>query len=147
MASNLHGSALVLGDRGVLIVGASGSGKTTLALSLLAQSQVTGRLVRLIGDDQLLVSSRGDRLVCAAPSTIRGLAEVHGLGPRPLEVEAAAVIDLMVRLLPAEEAERFPEDTTETICGCITPRLGLRERNTIGSMLAVWARLSMRPFG
>jgi serine kinase of HPr protein (carbohydrate metabolism regulator) len=146
-ASNLHGTALVVGDRGVLIDGGSGSGKTTLALGLLTQLPAPGRLVRLIGDDQLLFSSHGGRLVCAAPSTISGLAEVHGLGPRPLEVEEAAIIDLVVRLLPAEEAERFPEDATETICDCITPLLRLRERNTTGSVLAVWARLSMRPFG
>ncbi|MGB3386548.1 MAG: type IV secretion system DNA-binding domain-containing protein [Pseudaminobacter sp.] len=143
-ASNLHGTALVVGDRGVLILGASGSGKTTLALSLLTQMRASGQFACLVADDQLLVSRQGERLVCEAPTTIRGLAEVHGLGPRQLESEAKAVIDLVVRLLPA--AERFPEEESETISGCAIPALRLGERNTAGALLAVRARLSRPPF-
>lgn len=142
-ASNLHGTALVVGDRGVLIVGASGSGKTTLALTLLAQLQKSGQFARLVADDQLLVSQRGGRLVFAAPPAIQGLTEVHGLGPHSIDVEAKAVIDLVVRLLPA--AERFPEDESEIISGCAIPCLRLGERNTAGALLAVLAHLSIPP--
>lgn len=143
-ASNLHGTALVVGDRGVLIVGASGSGKTTLALSLITRMRASGRFACLVADDQLLASGQGGRLVCAAPDTIRGLAEVHGLGPRLLESEAKAVIDLVVRLLPA--AERFPEEESETMSGCVIPVLRLGERNTAGALLAVSALLMKAPF-
>ncbi|TIU15608.1 MAG: HPr kinase/phosphorylase, partial [Mesorhizobium sp.] len=34
-AENIHGTALLIGECGVLITGPSGSGKTTLALTLL----------------------------------------------------------------------------------------------------------------
>ncbi|RUM98563.1 HPr kinase/phosphorylase [Pseudaminobacter arsenicus] len=142
-ASNLHGTALVVGDRGVLIVGASGSGKTTLALTLLAQLQKSGQFARLVADDQLLVSQRGGRLVLVAPPAIQGLTEVHGLGPCPIDVEAKAVIDLVVRLLPA--AERFPEEESEIISGCAIPCLRLCERNAVGARPAVLARLSIPP--
>lgn len=141
--SNLHGTALIVGDRGVLIVGASGSGKTTLALALLAQLQRSGRFARLVADDQLLASQRGGRLVCAAPPSIQGLTEVHGVGPWAIDVQAKAVIDLVVRLLP--EAERFPEEESETISGCVIPCLRLRERHKAGALLAVLARLSLPP--
>lgn len=144
-ASNLHGTALVVGDRGLLILGNSGSGKTTLALALVTQSLRAGRFARLVADDRSIASQQGGRLVCAAPPAISGLAEVRGLGPRTIEIEGRAVIDLIIRLVPI--AERFPEEQSEIMEGCTLPCLRLAERNTTGAQLAVWARLSRPPFG
>lgn len=63
-ARNLHGTAVVLGDRGVLITGPSGSGKTTLALALVEACRVLGHFARLVSDDQVWVTeSRGSLLV------------------------------------------------------------------------------------
>ncbi len=145
-AANLHGTALVLGDRGLLIAGASGSGKSTLALTLIAQFQTNNRLARLVGDDQVLISARGGRVTCKAPSPIGGLIEVFGQGPKPIGFEECAVIDLLVRLVSPAEAERFPEDRFEDVAGCRLPCLLLAERNAAGAALAVSARLSMPPF-
>lgn len=142
-APNLHGTALVLGERGLLIVGPSGSGKSTLALALLARF----RQARLVADDQVLVSALAGRLVCRAPSAIRGLVEVHGVGPQPIEAEPAAVIDLVVRLVPAESLQRLPDDAFEEVAGCRLPLLEVRERDVEPALAAVAARLSLPPLG
>jgi serine kinase of HPr protein (carbohydrate metabolism regulator) len=146
VATNLHGTALVLGDRGVLILGASGSGKSTLALILIAQFQASNRLARLLSDDQVLISARGGRLVCKAPPTISGLVEVFGLRPKPIGFEESAVIDLLVRLVSPAETERLAEDRFEEMAGCRLPCVLLAERNATGAALAVSARLSLPPF-
>jgi serine kinase of HPr protein (carbohydrate metabolism regulator) len=146
-APNLHGTALVIGDCGLLILGPSGSGKSTLALALLSRFGGAGRLVRLVADDQVLVSVRNGRLLCRAPATISGLAEVHGVGPSKLAFEPAAVIDLAVRCLPKHQVERLPDEAFETIAGCSLPLLAVREREVEPALAAIAARLSLPPFG
>jgi serine kinase of HPr protein (carbohydrate metabolism regulator) len=143
----MHATALVLGDRGVLITGPSGSGKTTLALTLIKRCAAQPRFARLVGDDQLFVAATGGRLVASAPDTIAGLAEVHGLGPRPLPTLANAVIDLVVRLAPERDAPRLPDPSNETIAGIAIPLLVLPSRNALAASLAVTAWLAAPPFG
>jgi serine kinase of HPr protein (carbohydrate metabolism regulator) len=144
---NIHATALLVGDRGLLVTGASGSGKTTLALALIARFATQGRLCRLIGDDRVLVRGHGGRLVCRAPAPIAGLAEVHGIGPQPTEFEPAMVADLVLRLVPAGEADRLRPDATETLAGCALLRVDLVERNVAAALPVVAARLGLRPFG
>jgi len=144
---NLHGTALVLGDRGVLVLGASGSGKSVLALALISRFREAGRLACLVSDDQVLVGVRAGRLVCRAPEAIRGLVEVHGVGPRAFAVQPEAVIDLAVRLVPPNTTQRLPEDEFEDVAGCRLPLLRIRERDALPAMAAVAARLSLPPFG
>lgn len=146
-APNLHGTAIVLGDRGLLILGASGSGKSTLALRLLSQFGNAGRLARLVADDQVLVSGRDGRLLCRAPAAIEGLVELHGVGPQRLATEPAAVIDLAVRLRPDNETERLPDEAFEEVAGFRLPLLVVRERNAELAVAAVAARLFLPPFG
>lgn len=146
-APNLHGTVLVLGDSGLLIVGPSGSGKSTLALRLLSQFSEPGRLARLVADDQVLVSARYGRLLCQAPAAIEGLVEVHGVGPQRLDTEPAAVIDLVIRLLPKQETERLPDDAFEEVSGCRLPLLLVPERSAELAAVAIAARLGLPPFG
>jgi serine kinase of HPr protein (carbohydrate metabolism regulator) len=147
VAKNIHASAVVLGDRGVLIAGPSGSGKTGLALALVSHAKSFGLFGRLVGDDQLLLSVHNGRLLCAAPPTIAGLAEVRGLGPSPLEFEARAPVDLYVALVDDAAAGRFPETETTTIEGCEIASLTLAAGDRQAALLAVTARLSLPPFG
>lgn len=144
--ANVHGTAVVLGDRGILITGPSGSGKSTLALELIGRFGSHGRFARLVADDQLFVTGRGGRLVCQAPPPITGLVEVRGLGPRPIGVEAAAVVDRVVRLVPEDELARVQEEAAEVIAGCTLPRIDLPARNvdSAARMLICW--LGMPPF-
>lgn len=146
VADNIHATALLVGDRGLLITGPSGSGKTTLALALIDHCGASGLFSRLIGDDQLFVASHGDRLVCRAPATIAGLVEVAGIGPRPLRFEPAGVIDLVVRLVPPQELPRFQEEATEMIAGCLLPRIDVARQNVTTAVPVLMARLPIRPF-
>ncbi|WP_411962703.1 HPr kinase/phosphorylase [Mesorhizobium sp. ES1-1] len=143
---NIHATALLIGDRGILVTGASGSGKTTLALALIAHCRPCGLFARLVGDDQLFVEGHAGRLVCRVPAVIAGLAEVPGLGPRPLPFEPACVVDLHLRLLAAGGTARFQEDAASTIAGCLVPRIDLAERNVTAALPAIAARLSIALF-
>lgn len=143
---NLHATAVVLGDRGVLIAGASGAGKTGLALALIAHVRAFGRFARLVGDDQVFLRAAGVRLVCIAPATIAGQAEIRGLGPRPVDFEPLAIVDLLVRLAPRSTAPRFPEDATERLAGCEVPRLLLADGDRDAAVLAVASCLDLPPF-
>jgi serine kinase of HPr protein (carbohydrate metabolism regulator) len=144
---NLHATAIVIGDRGILIRGASGSGKTALALAVIAAARATGRFGVLLADDQVLLSVRQGRLVCLAPPTIAGLVEVRGLTPRPVSHEPSAVIDLIVTLVEQAEAPRYSEDRWSEIAGCMLPELLLAAQDAPGALPALFARLSLPPFG
>ena len=96
VAGNIHATAVVLGDRGILIQGDSGSGKSTLALALVTGFVRAGRFARLVADDQVMVEARRGRLLAHTPESIAGLGEIHGLGPRAMEHEGTAVVDLVV---------------------------------------------------
>jgi serine kinase of HPr protein (carbohydrate metabolism regulator) len=145
-ASNIHATALLVGDRGILVMGASGSGKTTLALALVGRFAARGLFSRLVGDDQLFTACHAGRLVCRAPEAIAGTVEVFGIGPRPVVVEPAMVVDLVLRLVPADRAERLQADAVETIAGCALPRIDLAERNVNAAAPVVAARLGLAPF-
>lgn len=139
---NLHATAVVLGDRGVLIMGASGAGKTHLALALLEAARANGRFARLIADDQVLLATRGGCLIAATPAPLVGLVEFHGLGPHPVQTEEKAVIDLAVRLVAAREASRYQEPREEKWGGVALPTLDFSERHAAAAARAILAALS-----
>ncbi len=135
---NIHATALLAGDCGLLITGASGAGKSTLALALIGHFRSLGLFSRLVADDQLFISGHGGRLVCQAPPTIAGLAEVAGIGPQPLAFEKEAVIDLCV--------QGYQMDATIEIAGCTSAALDVAPRTDTAAVAAVSARLSIASF-
>ncbi|AZO10320.1 MULTISPECIES: serine kinase [unclassified Mesorhizobium] len=143
---NIHGTAILIGERGVLIVGPSGSGKTTLALALIDHCRARAQFARLVGDDQLFASCHGGRLVCRTPATIAGLVEVPGIGPQPVPFEPAAVIDLAVRLVERSETARLQDEATEEFAGCAVPIVDVVRQNATSALPVVMARLSARLF-
>jgi HPr kinase/phosphorylase len=119
-----HGSAVLLGEIGVLIRGASGSGKSTLAHALLAADPAGARLV---ADDRVSLQAVNGRLIADVPSTLAGLIEVRGLGLVMRPYLAPAVIRLVVDLEPAEACPRLPEvdEVRIRIAGVDLPHLSL----------------------
>jgi HPr kinase/phosphorylase len=108
----IHGTCLVIGACGVLIMGPPGSGKSDLALRLIDQpGRGTGgeaMAARLVADDQVVITARGNRLKAAAPPQLAGLIEVRGLGIVRAEYAPQVDLDLVVRLADATSIERLP---------------------------------------
>lgn len=147
MPNNIHATAVVLADRGIVIAGDAGIGKTQLALALICHAQAAGLFGRLVADDQLFLSEHHGRVICSAPATIAGMAEVRGIGPKPLPHEARAPIDLLVRLVEKSEAERLPDAQTERLLGQEIPVLKLSGEDRQAAMMAILGQLSLPPFG
>lgn len=145
--TNYHASLVILDDRGVLITGPSGSGKTMLALRLLSHGTAQRRFARLVADDQVFLEASGGRLIGRAPATIAGLAEARGCGPAPIEYEKAAVIDLVVQLVPANLAPRYRQTESIRLEGIELPILQLPERDAESALFAIAAHLALPPFG
>jgi serine kinase of HPr protein (carbohydrate metabolism regulator) len=146
LSTNIHATALIMGDHGILIRGASGSGKTTLALALMQAARGLGRHAALIADDQLLVEAHDGRLIVTAPPTIASLAEAYGLEPRPVPYRASGLIDLAIDLTEGAHSPRFQEGQRTEIAGVALPLLVLEARQSRRSCLAIAAWFAWPPF-
>jgi HPr kinase/phosphorylase len=108
----VHGSAVLVGDRAVLIRGASGAGKSRLAFDLIMAGRA-GQLplVMLIGDDRVLLQAgEGGLMVHPAPELV-GLIEIRGLGIRRCDFATEGRVALVVDLA-AEDAARMPSPSS-----------------------------------
>lgn len=125
MNGSVHASAVMVGERAVLIRGPSGSGKTRLALALIHAGR-TGMLPPsvLIGDDRIVLASQGGNLVAQAAPGLEGRIEVYGAGIRRIAFVAEATVMAVVDL-SASDAERMPAPGAmqTTISGITLPRL------------------------
>ncbi len=105
---SVHASAVLVGNRAVLIRGPSGAGKSRLAFDLILAGR-SGQLppAVLVGDDRVhLDTVAGELWVRPAPE-LAGLIEIRGLGIRRCEFVGEAVVGLVVDLAAAD-AERLP---------------------------------------
>lgn len=109
----IHGSCVAVDGHGVLLLGQPGSGKSDLVLRLIdhhgSGTSGTLRAIRLVADDQVVITRLGASLMASAPTALAGKLEVRGLGIVTVPAVAEVALDLVVRLTPAAEIERLPD--------------------------------------
>jgi serine kinase of HPr protein (carbohydrate metabolism regulator) len=124
-APSVHASAVLIGQRAVLIRGPSGAGKSRLAFDLILAGR-SGQLPTavLVGDDRVHLDTVAGQLWVRPAPELAGLIEVRGLGIRRCEFVAEAVVGLVVDLA-ATDAERLPtpEALVTRLNGALVPRI------------------------
>lgn len=131
----VHGCAVAIDGRGVLILGASGSGKSDLALRLI------DRGATLIADDQVELVPQDGRLRACALATIHGKIEVRDIGIIDVEVTAAPVA-LVVDIDRAPD--RLPEAQTIGLFGIELPVVALAP---FAASAPIKVELALKRFG
>jgi serine kinase of HPr protein (carbohydrate metabolism regulator) len=143
--SSIHASAVLVGDRAVLIRGPSGSGKSRLAFDLILAGRA-GQIAPavLVGDDRVHLAAAQGRLVVRPARELAGLIEIRGLGIRRCDFAEQAVVGLVVDL-SAADAERLPAPDAlyMTLSGVIIPRIPVD--SGFQPLPMVLAALSTRP--
>jgi HPr kinase/phosphorylase len=123
--ASVHASAVLVGERAVLIRGPSGSGKSRLAFDLMLAGR-SGQLppTVLVGDDRVHLDTAGEELRVRPVAELAGLIEIRGLGIRRCEFRSEAIVGLVVDLA-ADDAERLPppEALQITLNGVKLPRI------------------------
>jgi serine kinase of HPr protein (carbohydrate metabolism regulator) len=115
----VHGTAIALGDDGVLLRGPSGAGKSDFALRLIDQG------ARLVADDQTELRREGHDIIMSAPATIAGQMEVRGLGIMSVPHLDSVPLRLVVDLLPSADIERMPAPRAASFFDASVPAIAL----------------------
>ena len=143
--SSVHASAVLVGDRAVLIRGPSGSGKSRLAFDLILAGRA-GQIpaTTLVGDDRVHLEAAQGRLTVRPARKLAGLIEIRGLGIRRCDFAEQAVVGLVVDL-SASDAERLPAPSAlfADISSIIIPRIPVD--SAFQALPLVVAALSTRP--
>jgi HPr kinase/phosphorylase len=135
--ASVHASAVLVGNRAVLIRGPSGAGKSRLAFDLILAGRA-GQIAPavLIGDDRVHLEASQDhsqdhsqgqlqgQLIVRPARELAGLIEIRGLGIRRCDFVEEAMVGLVVDL-NAADAERLPppEALLTRIYGVNLPRI------------------------
>jgi hypothetical protein len=101
----VHASCVAIAGKGVLLLGDSGAGKSDLALRLVHDG------AKLVADDRTVLTLEKTGIKAAAPTSIRGLIELRGVGIIALPARSAKLV-LAVQL--GREAPRLPQRETWT---------------------------------
>jgi serine kinase of HPr protein (carbohydrate metabolism regulator) len=125
--ATVHGCAVLVGARAILIRGPAGSGKSRLAMALIEAADAGHlRFARLVADDRVQLVAAHGRVMASPAQALAGLIEVRGLGIRRLPYEPVAVLGQVVDLA-AEDAQRLPaaHEREAVIEGVRLPRLAV----------------------
>jgi HPr kinase/phosphorylase len=139
----VHGSAVLVGEAGVLIRGEPGSGKSSLVLALLDGDPPA----RLIADDRVVLAAANGRLVASPPDALAGLIEIRGQGIVRRPFVAPVVVRLVADLAPPRSSPRLPgtDEARVVVAGVSLPRiflvagtadLDVRVRNGVAALMA-----------
>ncbi|MBX9752536.1 MAG: aldolase [Roseococcus sp.] len=115
----LHGNCAALAGEGVLFLAPPGSGKSELVLRLLGQGW------DLVADDQVMLEADQGMLRASPPPALAGRMEVFGLGLLAGLPFRAAILRLVVRLVPQPEVPRLPQPESWSALGLNLPLLRL----------------------
>lgn len=121
---NLHGTALVIGETGLLIIGESGAGKSSLALALIEAARTQGLFCALVSDDRVLIEAQGQRVLARSHPIVAGQIEARGAGIIALPHVQSAAIDALIVL--ADAPARMPEADESPLAGLSLPTLRVR---------------------
>lgn len=113
---NVHATAIVVGQTGVLFLGSSGSGKSSVAFACLNAAAGRGWNAALVADDRTILTVRSGRCIASCPEPIRGLLELRGTGIIALPRLNRAVVHLAVALGEAQAATRLPPEGETISC-------------------------------
>lgn len=129
---NVHGTAIVLGETGVLLRGPSGAGKSMLALCLLERWEMRGLPGFLVADDRVEIIEVNGHLIMQAPKTIAGLIELRGRGIVQRPYRNGVTLGLIVDLVP--DLVRMPDEAAlqTELAGLTLPRAPVPDSRTIG---------------
>lgn len=123
-AETIHATAVVIGERGVLIRGVSGAGKSRIAQALLDAAERGGKFGRLVADDRVMVRSLHQRVIARPHPAIAGRIEERGAGLLPVAHEPAVRIACIIDIEAAQPA-RLPAERESSIAGVALPALSL----------------------
>jgi HPr kinase/phosphorylase len=141
----VHASAVLVGDRAILIRGPSGSGKSRLAFDLILAGRA-GQIptATLVGDDRVTLQVVQGQLVVRPARELAGLIEIRGLGIRRCDFVEQAAVGLVVDL-SAADADRMPAlgALFASVDGAIIPRIPVDSAFQPFPLVA--AALSTRP--
>ena len=98
---NVHGTAVSIDGKGLLILGQSGSGKSQLALALITHG------AKLISDDQVILIDTESEIILSAPKSISGKIEARFVGILKMPVLIAPLY--LVIDLDQKELDRLPK--------------------------------------
>ena len=98
---NVHGTAVSIDGKGLLILGQSGSGKSQLALALITHG------AKLISDDQVILINTESEIILSAPKSISGKIEARFVGILKIPVLIAPLY--LVIDLDQKELDRLPK--------------------------------------
>jgi len=123
--ASTHATAVLAGDRAILIRGPSGSGKSRLAFDLILAGRA-GLIspTALIGDDRVRLAEQGGAVQVRGVKELTGKIEIYGLGIRSIASVPEGNVGLVVDLAAAD-AERLPppEALVATLLGVKIPRI------------------------
>jgi len=111
----VHGTALMIGDQGVLLRGPSGAGKSDLALRLIDGGAI------LVADDRVNLTPAEDAIIMSAPTNLMGKLEIRGLGIVQIVCAPSAPLALVCDLVPTAQIDRFPDVPSKTVLDQMVP--------------------------
>lgn len=115
---NLHATAIVVGETGIVFTGPSGSGKSELAFSFLTEAERCGLFAALIADDQIFVYRDGETIMAERPETIAGLLELRGSGIISIKSVSRAALHFAVTTVLSAESPRLPDENEALALPC-----------------------------